>query len=140
VTVGLEEHLSVGVTRAAAEVPGALGELAAILQPSGKCRQGRAPHRHVPGEGRQPRLRGERGVRVELGLDEGAVAELEQVDHAPVAGLERKLAVTRSACQPEHLGRALQTGCRVLRCREDDVTGIESRRKRRRIPGTFGQL
>lgn len=76
-TVGLEEHLGVGVTYAAAEVPGALGELTALLRPLRKRRQARAPHRHVPGEGRQSCLRGERGVRVELGFDGGAVAKLE---------------------------------------------------------------
>ena len=73
-------------------------------------------------------------------MDSGAVAELEQVGYAPVAGLQRQLAVAGAARHFEHLGCGPQAGCRVLGVREGDVSGAERGGERGGGPGPSRRL
>ena len=87
----------------ASEIAGAPRERNTVVDPTFDQRKRRAPHRHVPRVGRQARPCRERGVGVELVSHGLTIAEFEQVDQAPVAGLERELAVVRALGELQHL-------------------------------------
>ena len=103
-------------------------------------REGGSPQRHVPGKRGDALPRAELGVGIELRADGRAVAELEQVDDPPVAGLQRQLPIAGPVGQGEHLACDSQAFLASVRAPGDHVAGVERSGERRRVVDPPGKV
>ncbi len=74
-------------------------------------------------------------VGVDLALERVALAQLHQVDDAPVAALEHALAVARGLRGRDHLGRGVEPLLDPLRRPQRHPAGVERGRERGRVAG-----
>ena len=82
------EEIGVAVTRPLAGGARLGGQARRVREAAGERGLGRGPQRRVPLKGRQAQLVRQAGVARDLLAAGGHVAELEEVQHAPVAGLQ----------------------------------------------------
>ena len=134
-----EEHVRVCVSGLPAELVGAAGQVHALGDASFEQGERRAPEWHIPRVCGQARVRGDGCVGVDLVAHAGPVADLEQVDDAPVARLQRKLVVVGVSCEVEHFARQLEAALGVLGAPQRDVAGIERSGQRRGIAVAPGE-
>ena len=102
---------------------------------AGQQRERAAPQRHVPAEVRQGDGVGERLVGVDLRSRLPDAAELEQVDHAPVAPLQHRLAIAGRLGGGDHVAGDGQPLVGVVRGPQRDAVGVQRGRERGGIVG-----
>ena len=115
------------------------GEAGRLGESAGERGFGGGPQRRVPLKGRQPQLVRQAGVAGDLLAAGGHVAELEEIQHAPVAGLQLDVRLAGGARRVDHRGRGREPLLDAVGAPERDVAGVERRGQRARIAGRGGR-
>ena len=113
------------VLRGAADAGTLGGQPRGLVDSSSEQREHGLPHRSVPGVGQEAEVVGQAPMRFDRLLGGGAVAELEEIDDAPVDALQLRLAVARSAGRADQLVRYRETLLDVGRAPERDVMRVQ---------------
>ena len=122
-----------GSAARAADRLGLVGERRALVPAAGQERQASPPQRHVPAVVRQPDLVREPLVAVDLAPQLVHAAKLQQVDHAPVAGLQHGLAVAGRLRRDDHLVHDVEPAACVGRPPQRYAPCVERGRQRARV-------
>ena len=111
------------------------GQARRVREAAGERGFRRGPQRRVPLKGRQAQLVRQAGVARDLLAAGGHVAELEEVQHAPVAGLQLEVWLAGGARRVDHRGRGPQALLDAVRAPQRHVAGVERRGQRARVAG-----